>query len=466
MSRVLLLNPPGSHNYIRDYFCSKRAKTNYQFPPSTLLFLSGWLAETHDVMVLDATAEALTVEQSLARIRATRPEAVVSLVGAACWDEDRAFLAQVKAATDAYLIGIGDLLLEDTEARLEEAPGLDAALLSFATRDVLSLLPRPSGGVVPNAVVRKDGGGYLNGGLRSARGEFKVPRPRHEWFPLRRYRFPFMIAYPMTTVLTDYGCPFGCSFCVMQELGFGLRPVADVLAELERLHHDRVREIFFIDQTFGVRQDRTLQLCRTMRERGWSFKWSCFSRADVMTPEVMTEMAAAGCHTIIFGVESGSPETLARYQKHVDLDRIRSSLAACRRAGIRVAATFMFGLPGESEVQARQTLDLALDLPLDYASFNVAIPRAATGLRSESIAQGLITPAVRSMDQSGLDGAMANAELGAARILDLRREAVRRFYLRPGYLLRRLFTLRSWWDLKAQFSDGLDVIKDALGLGA
>ncbi len=59
MSRVLLLNPPGSRNYIRDYFCSKRAKTNYMFPPSTLLFLSGWLAEAHDVTVLDAIAEGL-----------------------------------------------------------------------------------------------------------------------------------------------------------------------------------------------------------------------------------------------------------------------------------------------------------------------------------------------------------------------------------------------------------------------
>ncbi len=148
----------------------------------------------------------------------------------------------------------------------------------------------------------------------------------------------------------------------------------------------------------------------------------------------------------------------------MDLDRIRRTLADCRRAGIRVGATFMLGLPGEDEAQARGTVALALDLPLDYASFNVPVPRAATGLRTESITQGLIAPGVHTMDQSGLDGAMGTAELTAAQILALRREAVRRFYLRPRYLLRRVFALRSWWDLKAQWSDGLDVVKDALGL--
>jgi len=93
------------------------------------------------------------------------------------------------------------------------------------------------------------------------------------------------------------------------------------------------------------------------------------------------------------------------------------------------------------------------------------VPRAATSLRAEEIAAGLITAEVRVMDQSGLDGAVGTAELSAERILALRREAIRRFYLRPGYLWRRLRTVRSWWDLKTQLVDGFGVLQDALGLG-
>jgi anaerobic magnesium-protoporphyrin IX monomethyl ester cyclase len=466
VSRVVLLNPPGTQNYIRDYFCSKLSKAYYVSPPATLVMLSGILAERHAVTALDAIAERLTPERTLARLAAARPDAVVSLVGAASWDEDRAFLGRVKETTDATVIAIGDLLLEDTEARLDEAPGVDAALLSFVTPDVLALVPKPLAAAVPNAVVRRaDGRGYVHGGRRQLAGDFRVPCPRHELFPLARYRFPFSVAAPMAVVLTDYGCPFHCTFCVIPALGFGVRPVPDLLEELDHLRRLGVRELFFIDQTFGARRERTLALCRAMAERRYGFTWSCFSRADVTPPEVLEAMARAGCHTIIYGVESASAETLARYRKRLRVDQIAAACAACRRAGIRAAATFLLGLPGETEAEARATLELALRLPLDFAAFNVAVPRAATPLRAEEIAAGLISREVRTMDQSGLDGAVGTAELSAARILALRREAVRRFYLRPGYLWRRLMTVRSWWDLKTQLADGLGVVRDALGLG-
>jgi hypothetical protein len=415
------------------------------------------------VSVLDAIVESLDEEAVLARLRDTRPEVVVSLVGEACWDEDRKFLTRLKAETQAYIVGIGDVLLENTEERLAEAPGLEAALLNFATRDVLTLLANPAGQPVANVVYRggKDGV-FISGGLRKLQGEFRIPKPRHELFPLWRYRFPFMMTHPMTTVLTDYGCPFTCSFCVIASLGFGLRPLSEVVEELDSLKTLGVREVFFLDQTFGVNRERTFQLCQIMREHELQFKWSCFSRADVLTLELLQAMAKSGCHTIIFGVESGSDATLARYHKKMNLRKIRETLAACRGLRIRVAATFMLGLPGETEADVRRTIGLALELPIDYVSFNVPVPRPGTGLRREALEAGLTSLAVQGLDQSGQEEAMATKELSSEKILNLRREALRRFYLRPGYILRRLLTLRSWWDFRTQVADGLGVLADAL----
>jgi hypothetical protein len=464
VSRVLLLNPPGTKNYIRDYFCSKLSKSHYISPPVTMLALSGILAEQHELIVLDAMVEALSRKQCLARIRAVMPEAIITLVGAASWDEDRAFLEEVKNATTAYITAIGDVLLEDTEIRLEEACGIDAALLNFATPDILALIPRPDGRIIPNVVYRGlDGRGYVNGGITKLQGEFHIPRPRHELFPLRRYRFPFMVSHPMTAVLTDYGCPFACAFCVMPTLGFGLRPLCEVIEELIFLKNLGIKEIFFLDQTFGVQGKRTLELCRAMQQSQLRFKWSCFSRVDVLKHDMLEVMAASGCHTIIFGVESGSEATLARYGKRVKLERIQRTLAACRKAGIRTGATFILGLPGENEVQARTTLALALKLPLDFAAFNVAVPRARTGLRAQEIAAGLIAREESIMDQSGRQGAVSTRELPAGKISALRQEAIRRFYFRPAYLLRRLLCLRSWWDFKTQVWDGIGVLADAWG---
>ena len=461
--KVLLLNPPGTKNYIRDYFCSKLSKSYYKSVPATLLMLSGIVGARHEVSVLDAIAENLGAAAALKACTARSPEAVITLVGAASWEEDREFVLRLKQQTRARVLGIGDLLLEDTAARLHEAPGLDAALLHFATPDVLAWLAGARGSKIANVVYRHPQTGKLVAGERTrARGEFKVPCPRHELFPLKKYRFPFSVASPMSVVLTDYGCPYQCTFCVIQSLGFATRPLEGVLEELRHLKQLGIREIFFIDQTFGAKRERTLELCRVLSAPDLKFSWSCFSRADVTTPEMLAAMAKAGCHTIIYGVESGSEQVLEQYHKKTNLAMIRETFGRCRQVGIRVAATFILGLPGETEAQAEQTLQLALELPLDFAAFNVAVPRAATPLRAQAIAQGLISKDLRTMDQSGLEGAMGTADLPAAAVLRLRREANRRFYLRPSFLWRRLTTLRSWWDFKTQAADGLGVLLDAL----
>jgi radical SAM superfamily enzyme YgiQ (UPF0313 family) len=463
VSKVLLLNPPGSKNYIRDYFCSKLSKANYISPPIVLLMLSGILSGRHDVQVQDAIVEGLSFHESLSKIEAMAPDVIVIMVGAASWEEDKITIRELKTKTQATIVAIGDLLLETTEKYLQELPELDAALLDFVAEDILLFLEEQSGKPIPNVVYRNpQTKALVSGEMLKHRGDYQIPAPRHDLFPLSDYRFPFMVARPMTAMLTDYGCPFACTFCVIPNLGFGLRPIEDIIEEMKALKKMGVREIFFIDQTFGVRRDRTLQLCEAMEVNQFQFKWSCFSRVDVLNQEMLAAMARVGCHTIIFGVESGSDETLEHYNKKMHLDQIRETLKKCRQAGIRIAATFMLGLPGETLAQAQKTIQLALELPLDFAAFNVAIPRAATPLRQASIASGLIDENVSTMDQSGIDGAMATPELSAQQIKALRKEALVRFYLRPGYLLRRLFTLRSWTDFKSQATDGWGVIRDAL----
>ncbi|MCD4812267.1 radical SAM protein [bacterium] len=464
MSRVLLLNPPGSKNYIRDYFCSKLSKANYISPPIVLLMLSGIVGREHEVGVLDAIVEGLSFDAALARIKSFQPDTVITLVGAASWDEDRQFLKQLKQHLPVDIIANGDLLLEDAPVRFNEAPEMDAALLDFGSVEILQLLGARNGEPIDNTLYRFSGSLVIGKRTKHA-GVFDIPVPQHDLFPLRQYRFPFMVGYPMSAMLTDYGCPFQCTFCVIPGLGFGLRPVPSVLEELRQVKALGVKEIFFLDQTFGVRSDRTRKLCRGMVEQKGVVHWSCFSRADVLDREMLQLMKQAGCHTIIFGVESGSDATLAQYNKKMQIDKIRETLAQCRQVGIRVAATFMLGLPGEDEFGARRTIQLALDLPLDYVAFNVAIPRAGTTLRAQEIEAGLIDASVHTMDQSGIDGAVGTRELSAKKIMALRREALRRFYLRPGYLLRRLFTLRSWVDLKTQVRDGVGVIADAMGMG-
>ena len=75
--RVLLLNPPGERVYIRDYFCSKTTKSNYLFHPIDLVMLSGTVGSRHEIAVLDAIAEDLSIGESRERIERERRSGVL-----------------------------------------------------------------------------------------------------------------------------------------------------------------------------------------------------------------------------------------------------------------------------------------------------------------------------------------------------------------------------------------------------
>ncbi|MBK7642706.1 MAG: radical SAM protein [Planctomycetes bacterium] len=453
--RVLLLNPPGKRIYIRDYFCSKTTKSNYLFHPVDLLVLSGTLAREHEIAVLDCMAERLDPEAARARIAAFAPDAIVSLVGSVSWDEDREFLAR-EAQRGARVLAIGDVLQEASEQRLAENAWLEAALHDFSSEDAPRILAGERDEFCDATVRRADGSiARVRRGPR--KGSFRVPRPRHELFPREGYRFSFARRAPFATVLSDYGCPYPCTFCVIGTLGFKTRPVTDVLEELDALRARGVREIFFMDQTFGVLRERALELCGELERRG-DLGWTAFTRPDTADDELLAAMKRAGCHTLILGVESASDEVLAAYKKGYRASVVREGFARVKRHGLRTVGTFIIGLPEEDEASLARTLELALELDLDFMSLNMAVPRFGTPFRARALELGLCGPADLVMDQGGADAFLPTSTLDRGAMLALKKRMVRRFYLRPGYLLRRLASVRSLHELRAQAREGLALL--------
>ena len=465
--RVLLLNPPGEQTYIRDYLCSKTTKSNYLYHPIDLVMLSGTLASEHDVSVLDAMAEGLSVEHARERIAELDPEVIVSLVASVSWAEDRRFLSQL-ARPDASgpdriarrVVGLGDVLHEESVARLAEEPWLEAALHVFVNRDILHYLAGERDRIEDMTV--RDARGRPERLQRLAprhrRGEIHVDRPRHELFERGAYRFSFARNKRFATVLSDYGCPYPCTFCVMSTLGFQTRTVHSVLEEIDSLRARGTREIFFLDQTFGVKRSRALELCDAFAERG-DLSWTAFSRPDTIDDELLSAMKRGGCHTLILGVESSDDELLEVYRKGYDTRGIREGFRRAKRHGLRTVGTFVIGLPEQDEASLERSLQFAEALDLDFLSLNVAVPRFGTPFRRRVLELGLAQPEELVMDQGGAEAFLPTLHLDRRRILELKRRLVRRFYLRPGYLLDRLRSAASVRELAGQAQEGLALLR-------
>ena len=223
MSKILLLNPPGTRPYLRDYYCSKVAKADYLYEPTDLLLLSGRLAEHYEVEVLDCIALGMQGQEALQRIRAARPNVIVFLSGAVSWHEDQIFIEEAKRVSGAILIGSGDLFLEGGVQLMEQHDFVDGLLLDFTTADVLEYLKGGANNQPENMIYRQNGSIVERPLKRAKNATFEIPPPRHDLFPHHRYNYPTVKRPPFATVLTDYGCPYHCRFCVMGKLGYQTR---------------------------------------------------------------------------------------------------------------------------------------------------------------------------------------------------------------------------------------------------
>ena len=450
--KILLLNPPADKLYLNDNYCSFSSKAGYSWPPIDLLVQSGILAEQFTVNVLDAIAMRLDTQKAARIIEDISPDAIFFVTGTASWKQNFSFLERLKGTKPVTITASGGNLLFEADRLLREHAFLDAILMDFTT-DALSRYFGGEGDAIPNLIYKRDGV-ILAGARSSAKEAISYPAPLHDLFPLKKYSLPYARLFPLSRILASIGCPYRCTFCLAAQMPYRVRDINNVIQEFYALDRYGIHEIDFCDPTFTAMKDRTIELCSAILATGMAFHWSCNSRVDTVDETQLELMKKSGCHTILFGVESGSQVMLDRYAKGITLDEIRQAFRLCRSAGIETLAYFIVGLPGETRESARETIDLAKKLAPAYVSFDIATPDFGTQLLREARHTGLVPESLDSFDSTGYPvieiGALSKEE-----VWKLRNRAHMSFYLRPGYIIRRLLQVRSLSELRALASMGL-----------
>jgi len=160
--------------------------------------------------------------------------------------------------------------------------------------------------------------------------------------------------------MTSRGCPWACTFCGAESQwgrGFRAHSVSYVLDALEQLVEALpVKMVLVKDDTFTTQKKRVIELCRGIRDRGLNFNWSCDTRVDLLSDDLLREMRLAGCERLSLGVESGAPEILKNVDKKITVDDILRSTELAKKYGIKVRYYMMLGNRGETTKTFEQTL--------------------------------------------------------------------------------------------------------------
>ena len=200
--------------------------------------------------------------------------------------------------------------------------------------------------------------------------------------PMEKYH-PALGAYkrlPAFGFIATRGCPGTCTYCY-QNFGpriryFTARRLLDEIKLLQKNHG--IREISFYDDTFTAVKRNIKEFCELVIAEKVNISWSCFSRVDCVDRETLDILKKAGCHQIMYGVESADPQILLNIRKRINLPRVEEVVKMTKEVGINCRLAFMFGNPGETEETMQKTLNYAVELDPDLAVFNIATPYPGT----------------------------------------------------------------------------------------
>ena len=202
--------------------------------------------------------------------------------------------------------------------------------------------------------------------------------------------------FGIDSVQATRGCPHNCKFCSVTTLyGHQLRKrsIGHVLTQVKEIH-DRGLNVFFTDDNIIGDRNYATELFKGLidlqEKAGRPLLWGAQSTLLLAFDHELLELASqSGCKSLYIGFESFSREALAQANKrHNSPERYKEAIEILRKRSIRVWASIMLGLPGESNASAETMFRLLLENDVGLAYYYILTPYPGTALRDELDREG------------------------------------------------------------------------------
>jgi anaerobic magnesium-protoporphyrin IX monomethyl ester cyclase len=203
---------------------------------------------------------------------------------------------------------------------------------------------------------------------------------------------------------SSLACPYDCAYCTNQGL-YGRKwnaldpeQVVEEVSDLVRRY--RLSLLWVVDDNFLVDRERALGIAEGLVRSGVKFDWSIQGTTNLVTRMSVDELRLlrrAGLSQISQGADSGSPRVMRLMNKTFQtLDTIRLAVERLTEAGIRPSFNMIFGFPGETPDDMRQSVRMIMDICRKYpgAEFwtNIFTPYPGSPIMDKAFELGIVVP--------------------------------------------------------------------------
>jgi radical SAM superfamily enzyme YgiQ (UPF0313 family) len=196
-------------------------------------------------------------------------------------------------------------------------------------------------------------------------------------------------------IVTTRGCPSSCYFCSSPDFWgkkVRFRSPGAIIEEIKYIRQKYGLIYFSIrDDTFTADRRRVLEFCSLLQKQELNILWNCQSRVTAIDEELVIAMKRAGCECIQLGVESGSLRILQQLGKNIVPAQIEQASLLIREIGINLSIYLISDVPGETEADIRQTIDLVRHIHPDHGYVSPLAYYPGTHLYREALAAGNTT---------------------------------------------------------------------------
>lgn len=385
--KVVLINPPLYQHTVGRL---KPIAENLFFnsSPLGLGYLGAVLAkEKHDVRIIDAAAERLTIEKVLARLKDFLPDAAGITTHTISSLSSYELARQLKERFPDIKIIAGGPHITSNPDDLVNCRQLDFAVLGEGEITFKELLEAMGSGAdfaqIKGIAYFKEGRVLITAPREYIIDMDTLPFPARDLLPMDLYRPQpnDQKRLPKLSMISSRGCPYNCIFCdknVFKNNYRSFSPDYIVKEMRELVKKYKARDIAFVDSTFTPNQQRVYGVISGIKKANLDVTWTCSVRADVLDEPLLRSMKEAGCWRVRIGIESGNEDVLKFIKKGVSKSQVKKVAALAYQLDLQPKGFFMIGHLTDTAASIKETIDFACSLPLKDITVQVNTPLKGT----------------------------------------------------------------------------------------
>ncbi len=263
-----------------------------------------------------------------------------------------ALIREIKKRSRDRIIILGGYGCSNEQMRAEVPEALaDIFVIGEGEEIIIEILSRIKDNIklenINGAIINKE-----NGRLHLIS---RAPTQDLNTLPYPTYKEYFLEDYidPSLPLLLSRGCIGRCAFCNDYVLArpYRTRSAQNVFEEiLYHVENNGITSFSFKDLLCNGNIGILEELCDLIIAKGLNLTWDsqAIPKKD-MSLKLLIKMKKAGCHTLIYGIESFSNRVLKRMRKYFEAEEAVEVLKLTKKAGIRTLINIIVGFPGEED---------------------------------------------------------------------------------------------------------------------